>query len=214
MDWVQLLSNVTICCTIGMFMAGIPDCFGIIRTGSTENVIFLPFLMTNMNNIMWFFYGYLKQDSTLMIVNSVGSFLQSSYMIVFIFYTKSKLLPFQRTVAAFIAMVTLYMYLTSYTSTSEAVLNQLGLICSSVTVLMYFSPLAEIATVIRTQSAKGISLPLTITTLIASSLWVFYGKCVNDLYIQVPNIPGIVSSLLRIILLWKYKDNSVTASSS
>ena len=51
-----------------------------------EIVIFFFF----PSNIMWFFYGYLKQDSTLMIVNSVGSFLQSSYMIVFIFYTKSK----------------------------------------------------------------------------------------------------------------------------
>ncbi|XP_038068482.1 sugar transporter SWEET1-like [Patiria miniata] len=208
MDGMQVLSLITTVFTIGMFMAGIPDCLKIFKTGSTENVLFLPFLTTNMNNILWASYGYLKSDPTIITVNSVGSFLQTSYMIVFMIYSPTKVQAFQRTVLACATMVFLYLYFSMYIVTIDVILNQLGLVCCTVTVLMYVSPLSEIATVFRTKSTSGISLPLTITTLFASSLWVLYGVCVSDLYIQIPNIPGVLSSLVRIYLLWNYQDTT------
>ncbi|XP_022105861.1 sugar transporter SWEET1-like [Acanthaster planci] len=206
MEWMQILSLTTTLFTIGMFMAGIPDCLIVLKTGSTENVMFLPFLMTNLNNILWTSYGYLKSDPTIITVNAVGSFLQTCYMIVFMVYSPTRVQAFQRTVLACVAMVSLYLYLSMYVGEINAIINQLGFVCSSVTVLMYISPLAEIVTVIQTKSTSSISLPLTISTLCASSLWVLYGTCVSDLYILVPNVPGVFSSLFRIFLLWKYKD--------
>ncbi|KAM9294629.1 sugar transporter SWEET1-like [Gastrophryne carolinensis] len=83
-------------------------------------------------------------------------------------------------------------------------LNQLGLFCSIFTISMYLSPLADLAQIIRTKSTKCLSFPLTVTTFLTSTSWVLYGLQLHDLYIMVPNLPGIVTSLLRIWLFYQY----------
>ncbi|KAG9470724.1 hypothetical protein GDO78_016937 [Eleutherodactylus coqui] len=56
----------------------------------------------------------------------------------------------------------------------------------------------------RTKSTKCLSFPLTVTTLLTSTSWVLYGLQRRDAYIMVPNMPGIVTSLVRLWLFWRY----------
>nr|XP_023409807.1 sugar transporter SWEET1 isoform X4 [Loxodonta africana] len=83
-------------------------------------------------------------------------------------------------------------------------LHQLGLFCSVFTISMYFSPLADLANVIKTQSTQRLSYSLTIATLLSSASWTLYGFRLRDLYIMVPNLPGIFTSLIRLWLFRKY----------
>ncbi|MGH0189888.1 UNVERIFIED_CONTAM: hypothetical protein FKN15_039569 [Acipenser sinensis] len=57
---------------------------------STENVQLLPFLTTNLNNLGWLYYGYLKDDWTLITVNLIGATLQTAYMLAYFFYSVEK----------------------------------------------------------------------------------------------------------------------------
>uniref|UniRef100_A0A7N5KBD5 Sugar transporter SWEET1 n=1 Tax=Ailuropoda melanoleuca TaxID=9646 RepID=A0A7N5KBD5_AILME len=86
----------------------------------------------------------------------------------------------------------------------EAQLQQLGLSCSVFTVSMYLSPLADLAKIIQTRSTQRLSFPLTIATLLTSASWTLYGFRLGDPYIMVPNLPGILTSFIRLWLFWKY----------
>ncbi|XP_051849846.1 sugar transporter SWEET1 isoform X1 [Antechinus flavipes] len=83
-------------------------------------------------------------------------------------------------------------------------LRQLGLFCSIFTISMYLSPLADLAKIIQTKSTQCLSFSLTVATLLASASWTLYGLHLRDLYIMVPNIPGILTSLVRLGLFWQY----------
>uniref|UniRef100_A0A8C8X8X9 Sugar transporter SWEET1 n=1 Tax=Panthera leo TaxID=9689 RepID=A0A8C8X8X9_PANLE len=86
----------------------------------------------------------------------------------------------------------------------EARLQQLGLFCSTFTISMYLSPLADLAKVIQTKSTQRLSFSLTIATLLTSASWTLYGFQLRDPYIMVPNLPGILTSFIRLWLFWKY----------
>ncbi|XP_033109438.1 sugar transporter SWEET1-like isoform X2 [Anneissia japonica] len=207
-SYLNLLSNVTILCTVSMFAAGIPSCLSIYRTGSTQNVPYLPFLMTLINNLLWFYYGILKVDSTLLVVNGIGGFLQVTYMVVYLYFAVSRMKEMQQTFLGIIFMLSVYFLLQNYVVEPKMIEDRLGLTASTITVLMYASPLAEIAEVIRRKNSASISLALTITSLATSSLWFLYGLLLRDLYIQVPNLLGIPSCLLRLFLLCKYQGST------
>ncbi|KFU83966.1 Sugar transporter SWEET1, partial [Chaetura pelagica] len=89
-------------------------------------------------------------------------------------------------------------------------LGHLGLFCSVFTISMYLSPLADLAKIVRSKSTRCLSFPLTVTTFLASTSWTLYGLQLHDPYItvdpllQVPNVPGIITSVLRFWLFWQY----------
>ncbi|XP_010021219.1 PREDICTED: sugar transporter SWEET1, partial [Nestor notabilis] len=58
------------------------------------------------------------------------------------------------------------------------------------------------------RSTRCLSFPLAVTTCLASSSWTLYGLQLQDPYITVPNVPGIVTSIVRFWLFWRYRDKS------
>ncbi|XP_008048266.1 sugar transporter SWEET1 isoform X2 [Carlito syrichta] len=59
-------------------------------TRSVDNVQFLPFLTTEVNNLSWLSYGALKGDGVLFAVNAVGAALQALYIFVYLHYCPRK----------------------------------------------------------------------------------------------------------------------------
>lgn len=64
---------------------------------SSFTVVALCLLITNIwcfscfhSNLGWLYYGLLKSDQTLIVVNIIGALLQILYIIVFLYYTKQK----------------------------------------------------------------------------------------------------------------------------
>ncbi|CAI9577057.1 unnamed protein product, partial [Staurois parvus] len=112
--------------------------------------------------------------------------------------------PLSQVLLGAAVLVVAFVYFSLWIPDAGLRLNQLGLFCSVFTISMYLSPLADLAQIIRTKSTKCLSMPLTITTFLTSTSWVLYGMQLNDAYIMVPNFPGIVTSLLRIWLFWRY----------
>ncbi|NP_001084504.1 sugar transporter SWEET1 [Xenopus laevis] len=210
MDWMWLLSGACIVFTLGMFSSGLSDLRVMVAQRSVENIQYLPFLTTDLNNLGWFYYGYLKGDGTLMIVNVIGASLQSLYMGAYLLYSPERRYVGSQVLVSLGVLLLGYCYFTLWILDLNSRLNQLGLFCSVFTISMYLSPLADLAQIIRSKSTKCLSFPLTVATFLTSSSWVLYGLVQSDLYITVPNFPGIVTSLVRFWLFSQFPPDPPT----
>ncbi|XP_048212351.1 sugar transporter SWEET1 isoform X2 [Perognathus longimembris pacificus] len=195
----SLLSGACVLFTLAMFSTGLSDLRHMQMTRSVDSVQFLPFLTTDVNNLSWLSYGVLKGDGTLVVVNTVGAVLQTLYILVYLHYCP------QKTAALLGVLLLGYGYFWLLVPDPAAQLQQLGLFCSVFTISMYLSPLADLAKVIQTKSTKRLSFSLTIATLLTSASWSLYGFRLKDPYIMVPNLPGIITSFIRLWLFWKYR---------
>uniref|UniRef100_A0A3Q3VQW9 Sugar transporter SWEET1 n=1 Tax=Mola mola TaxID=94237 RepID=A0A3Q3VQW9_MOLML len=211
MELLQFLSWACIVFTVGMFSTGLSDLKKMRESRSTDNIQFLPFLTTCLNNLGWIYYGVLKEDQTILLVNSIGALLQILYITVYFNYTKLKRLVTSQVFVAGIVLTCGWLYFTMFLPEGESRLSQLGFTCSVVTVSMYLSPLSSLAEMVRSRNVQCLSFPLTVMTLLTSTSWVLYGLEMNDCYIVVPNTPGIITSLIRFYLFWKF--GSATESS-
>ncbi|XP_043424896.1 sugar transporter SWEET1 isoform X2 [Prionailurus bengalensis] len=173
-------------------------------TRSVDSVQFLPFLTTDINNLSWLSYGALKGDGTLIFVNATGAVLQTLYISVYLHYCPRKRPMLLQTATLLGVLVLGFGYFWLLVPSPEARLQQLGLFCSTFTISMYLSPLADLAKVIQTKSTQRLSFSLTIATLLTSASWTLYGFQLRDPYIMVPNVPGILTSFIRFWLFWKY----------
>ncbi|XP_071476067.1 sugar transporter SWEET1-like [Diadema antillarum] len=153
---------------------------------------------------MWLWYGFLCLDTAIIIVNIMGLTVQLIYISIYIYFREAKLRPIQLTIAGVAFMVGLYIYVSEFVPTRASSRKQVGLIASIVTILMYISPVCDIVHCIRVKSARTISVSMSLATLCSSSLWLTYGILLNDTFIALPNIPGLLSSVSRLIILWKF----------
>ncbi|KAJ8287923.1 hypothetical protein COCON_G00005820 [Conger conger] len=204
MEFLQFLSWACIVFTVGMFSTGLTDLKKMRATQSADNVQFLPFLTTCLNNLGWLYYGLLKKDGTLVLVNTIGAALQVLYIVAYCHYTKSKRRVSAQALAAGVLLFGAWVYFSLFLTRGELQLAQLGLVCSVFTITMYLSPLAGLVEMVRSGSVERLSFPLAVATFLTSSSWTLYGLQLQDYYIMVPNTPGIITSLIRFFLFWRF----------
>nr|XP_017531929.1 sugar transporter SWEET1 isoform X2 [Manis javanica] len=84
------------------------------------------------------------------------------------------------------------------------IVNTVGAVLQTLYILVYLHYCPRKAKVIQTKSTQRLSFSLTIATLLTSTSWTLYGFRLRDPYIMVPNFPGILTSLIRFWLFWKY----------
>ncbi|KAM5294284.1 sugar transporter SWEET1 isoform 2-T2 [Glossophaga mutica] len=139
-----LLSGACVLFTLGMFSTGLSDLRHMRMTRRVDNVQFLPFLTTDVNNLSWLSYGTLKRDGTLIVVNGVGAVLQTSYILVYLHYCPRKRAVLLQTAALLGVLLLGFGYFWLLVPSTEARLQQLGLFCSVFTISMYLSPLTDL----------------------------------------------------------------------
>uniref|UniRef100_A0A8C9K2S5 Sugar transporter SWEET1 n=1 Tax=Panthera tigris altaica TaxID=74533 RepID=A0A8C9K2S5_PANTA len=82
--------------------------------------------------------------------------------------------------------------------------NATGAVLQTLYISVYLHYCPRKAKVIQTKSTQRLSFSLTIATLLTSASWTLYGFQLRDPYIMVPNLPGILTSFIRLWLFWKY----------
>ncbi|NXQ78782.1 SWET1 protein, partial [Nyctibius grandis] len=156
-----------------------------LATKSVENIQFLPFLATDVNNLSWLGYGCLKRDRTLIAVNAVGATLQTLYILAYLYYSPAKRPVLLQCLVLLAVLAAGYGYFPLGIGDARLRLARLGLFCSAFTIGMYVSPLADLVKIVRSRSTRCLSLPLAVTTFLASSSWTLYGLQLRDPYITV-----------------------------
>ncbi|XP_024429467.1 sugar transporter SWEET1 isoform X5 [Desmodus rotundus] len=139
-----LLSGACVLFTLGMFSTGLSDLRHMRMTRRVDNVQFLPFLTTDVNNLSWLSYGTLKRDGTLIVVNAVGAVLQTLYILVYLHYCPRKRAVLLQTAALLGVLLLGFGYFWLLVPSIEVRLQQLGLFCSIFTISMYLSPLTDL----------------------------------------------------------------------
>lgn len=173
-------------------------------TKSSDNIQFLPFLMTCLNNLGWLYYGILKKDGTVIFVNVIGACLQVLYISCYCLYSKEKRRVITQSSVAAAVLALGWLYFCMLLPPGDSRLDQLGLTCSVATVCMYASPLTDLVAIVRSGSLERLSFSLSVATFFTSTSWVLYGLQLHDYYIMVPNTPGIFTSLIRLFLFWRF----------
>ncbi|KAM9378205.1 sugar transporter SWEET1-like [Phaethornis superciliosus] len=135
-----------------MFGTGLSDLHQMVTTKSVENIQFLPFLSTDVNNLSWLGYGCLKQDWTLIAVNTIGAALQTLFVLVYPYYSPAKGPVLLRCLVLLAVLVAGYSYFTLLIADTGTHLERLGLFCSVFTISMYLSPLADLAKIVRSKA--------------------------------------------------------------
>ncbi|XP_061885933.1 sugar transporter SWEET1 isoform X2 [Entelurus aequoreus] len=197
MDFLEILSWACIVFTVGMFSTGLVDVQVMRNSMSTDHIQFLPYLTTCVNNLGWLYYGTLKSDHTLIVVNLIGAILNLLYILTYLTYTEQKRQVVSRIVGGAVLATSTWLYIAKILPPGDMQLNQLGLICSVATISVYLSPLTDLVAIVRSGNIQCLSFSLTVATFFTSMSWFLYGLQLNDYYILVPNLPGIFTSSIR-----------------
>lgn len=187
-----------------MYSTGLTDLKKMRDSKSADSVQFLPFLTTGLNNLGWLYYGILKTDGTLILVNGIGAALQVLYISSYHHYTKEKMRVGSQTLAAAGVLCCGWFYFGMFLPQGESQLAQLGLACSLFTISMYLSPLTDLVGIVQRGNVECLSFPLTVATFLTATSWTLYGLQLQDYYIMVPNTPGVLTSLIRFFLFWHF----------
>ncbi|CAF0891629.1 unnamed protein product [Adineta ricciae] len=203
-----LIEKICTISTIGLFLTGVQICNRIYRMRSTGDISGFPFVATMVNCTLWLLYGYVGNNSTIVIVNFIGASLELIYALFYLQYTPDRN-SFMRLIgmaAAFLATVAFYLlYIVSDRATASL---HAGVVASFATVIMFGSPLASLKEVIQKQSTESLSLPLCFANLVVPAEWVLYGILINDKFVQVPNFLGAILGLIQVFLFYKYPRQS------
>ena len=90
----------------------------------------------------------------------------------------------------------------------DDVLDQLGLLSCTFSIVMFGAPLLTLKQVITCKNASGhISLPVAALSLLVTILWTSVGVQFKDSFIIIPNALGIILSLAQLTVYWVYRPN-------
>jgi solute carrier family 50 (sugar transporter) len=174
----------------------------------------IPYTFMLLNCLAWVVYGvaWIPDDK------NTAIFLFSSNIIglgLGIYYTfvclpliedNSLKLKIRRLFAGLVTMFFLVSFVLAITiDTFDHIKFSLGLLANVFELIFFASPLSTIFQVLRTKSAESIHLPLTITSLVATLMWVLYGLSVNDWFIATPSGVTTFLTLVQLALHAKYR---------
>ncbi|XP_066933761.1 sugar transporter SWEET1-like [Clytia hemisphaerica] len=207
MDLITLVQGCAMVFTFGFFFSGSAAVLKVHQQKSVKNVNFLPYLAATLNCCLWTIYGHLKGDWLLILVNAVGCILQAIYIFIFMQNCDNKPYYLKK---VFVLLTTCLGALSfAYLGTDLFdVVRSLGLFASTVTVLMFGSPLSVLRVVIATKSSEQISFPLSLMTVCNCFSWLVYGYLIKDSYVQVPNFFGLVLGIIQVLTIYQYPNKT------
>lgn len=133
----------------------------IIRDKSTGNLSLLPFASLFTNCVIWSWYGYLLNDSTVLLPNFTGMLCGAAYTAIYLRYSSSRQLPMLLGSAAIAGGVS-FAALTMPTATVVPYVGYLGDVLA---VILMASPLATIGTVLKEKSTRSMPFATSLVGL-------------------------------------------------
>ncbi|GKC39533.1 SWEET sugar transporter [Tanacetum coccineum] len=191
-------------------MKSSPTFYKVYKKKSTEGFQSAPYVVSLFSAMLWIYYALLKSNTMLIItINSVGCFVQTSYISFFLFYAtkqariQSLKLIMSMIVFGFGLIVVLTQFLASGLTRGLIV----GWLCLAFSICVFVAPLGVLRQVIRTKSVEFMPILLSVALTINAVIWFFYGLLISDINIAIPNIVGFAFGIVQLILYLMYKNN-------
>ncbi|XP_052897067.1 sugar transporter SWEET1 isoform X1 [Anopheles moucheti] len=230
------LASLATVATVLQFLTGTVICNRYIRKKSTGDTSAFPFISGFLSCFMWLKYGVLTEESTLILVNFIGSALFFSYAVVFFIFcvNKREVIRQMMLISCIILSATFYTMFESDVEKSIRIIgkrqplanlwrestnyfissfvSRVGLLCCCLAVLFFASPLTTLAHVIRTQNTDSLPFPIIVASFFVCFLWTAYGVMIGDRFIQVPNLLGGILAGIQLTLYVIYPKKKASAS--
>lgn len=208
-SWLALSSSIF------LYLSGGSTCLFIIRKQSVGHIPLFPYIATCVSSTIWLKYGFIQNNGTIKVVNSIGSLLQVVYICVYYMYCHEK-----RRVNLTIFGSAMFLYCTlfyaKYLAISDSVAaTHLGLIGTFLSIVMTASPLITVSEIIRTKCTSSMAFPFVFVCFISCILWALFGFLIHDTFIVIPNAVGIALGLFQLsfFLIYPAKRQETTKAS-
>jgi len=208
----EVLGTIGILTSFGLVMSPLPTFRTIIQEGSVKEFQILPYMLCLLQCMMWIAYGLISPNTfELLLCNGIAAGISFVWVsLYFIFspgWKKVKVLTQFSAVICFVAgcvafdrhfVANLLMAPLREGKTLRS--EFLGGIADFICILMYAAPLAVAQKVIQTKSVEFMPLPLSVLGLVNSFVQFGYGKALDNPWIMVPNMGGIVLGSSQLML--------------
>jgi solute carrier family 50 protein (sugar transporter) len=144
----------------------------ILREKTTGQLSLLPFISLFTNCVIWTWYGYLLQDSTIMLPNASGLVVGLIYTSIFLRHAASNQTPMLLGSAAICGAVTAGALMMP----AAQVAPYIGYLGDVVAVVLMASPLAVVRTVLKEKSTRAMPFGTSVATFFNAICWSGYGK--------------------------------------
>ncbi|XP_070502733.1 sugar transporter SWEET1-like [Chironomus tepperi] len=193
--------------TVIQFLTGSLICRNYFKKKSTGETSALPFVSGLLSCSLWLRYGFLINENSLILVNSIGAFLFSLYCITYFTFTVNKR-RFYHQIALVLLMITFSIVYSRVELDNVKASKLIGLLCCSVGVFFFASPLIKLRHVILTKNTEVLPFPIILTSFFVTLQWYIYGYLLGDSFIQIPNFLGCILSAIQLTLFVIYPSKS------
>ncbi|XP_073124212.1 bidirectional sugar transporter SWEET14-like [Henckelia pumila] len=201
-----LLGNIV---SFLVFLAPLPTFRIIYKKKSTEGFQSVPYVVGLFSAMLWIYYASVTPDTTLLVtINSVGCFIQTAYISLYIFYAPkpAKILAVKLLVLVNVIGFGLIVLLTRFLANESNRNNVVGWICLVFSLCVFVAPLCVVRQVIRTKSVEYMPFLLSFFLTLSAVMWFFFGLLRKDYNIAIPNVLGFTFGLLQMLLYMTYRN--------
>uniref|UniRef100_A0A7S2C5U8 Sugar transporter SWEET n=1 Tax=Haptolina brevifila TaxID=156173 RepID=A0A7S2C5U8_9EUKA len=186
-----------------VFFSPLPAVREFHRTGTTGDVSIMPYSMMVANGTLWFTYGALLGNPTIMVPNITAIVMGIGYCSVFWRNRSPQAQPLPYLVGSGgLCAVTVGAAVALPLAEAQ---NFIGYLGCAVCVGMFSGPLASMSVILRDRSAASIPLGFTLFSTLNTTTWLAYGALVlHDPFIWGPNVLGLASSVAQIGLIARF----------
>nr|XP_043636220.1 bidirectional sugar transporter SWEET9-like [Erigeron canadensis] len=192
-----------------VFLSPMPTFYKVYKKKSTEGFQSIPYVIGLFSAMLWIYYALLKGNAMLLItINSVGIFIQTFYLCVFVFYAPKKArMESLKLITLFIIVgFGLIVLLTEFLVKGVKRGVIVGWICLIFSLCVFVAPLGVVRQVIKTKSVEYMPILLSLALTLSAVMWFFYGLLLGDYNIAIPNTLGFTFGIIQIILYFIYKN--------
>nr|GEU86801.1 SWEET sugar transporter [Tanacetum cinerariifolium] len=193
-----------------VFLSPLPTFYKVYKKKSTEGFQSIPYVIGLFSAMLWIYYALLKGNVMLLItINSVGIFIQTFYLCVFVFYAPKKArMESLKLITLFIVVgFGLIILVTEFlVKGREHRVVIVGWICLIFSLCVFVAPLGVVRQVIKTKSVEYMPILLSLALTLSAVMWFFYGLLLGDFNIAIPNTLGFTFGIIQIILYYVYKN--------
>jgi uncharacterized protein with PQ loop repeat len=195
--WIDVLSTIPAVCGVILQLSMAPVAYRIYKEKSCGDLSWLPFLSLWMGSAAWFTYGFTVEphDMSLILGTCTGILLGWGYSFVFHVYYENKKRLYAVYAVSFLLVLSLVL-MWHFKLTVE-----IGWAAIAVTIVMMFSPLVTVLTVIRQWRITAMPIWPTIGVTMNCTTWLLYGTIIrHDWLLILPNMLGTISGCIQIFI--------------
>jgi solute carrier family 50 (sugar transporter) len=183
---------------MGMQISSLQTAITIAKERSVGDLSPIPFLSLLMNGSVWFIYGSVKCDWTILVPNFTAVLVGAICVSLYHINAKER-----------ISLVLYGMVLSVIGSAiilgSKSDLRSLGLIGVFLSILLMGSPLSTVTIVVKEKRTDSMPFTTSFTTFLNCLAWTSYGYFVaDDPMLWIPSFIGLILAILQLALFVIY----------